>query len=1165
MARLEDVIVGSQIKGILPDCVVIAIQVEWIGDFAVKLTYKDTSGRLGDEIVYRDRESTLSIEQEAISWSLDADAKLYKLVSEAIRIKSAYLFDPLVGVGTSLIDPLPHQITAVYEEMLPRQPLRFLLADDPGAGKTIMTGLLIKELILRGDIQRCMIVCPGNLVEQWQEEMYNRFQLPFEVMTNDKFETARTGNWFNENSLVICRLDKLSRNELVTQKLQSTEWDLIVCDEAHKMSATFSGGEIIRTKRFNLGVLLSGITRHFLLLTATPHNGKEEDFQLFLSLIDNDRFEGKFRSGIHSSDVSDLMRRMVKEDLVTFDGKPLFPERNAYTVEYELTDMELDLYDRVTEYVRQEFNRAEKLLSDGRKNNIGFALTILQRRLASSPEAIYQSLVRRKKKLEDLLSSIEKNKPDDINETINSCLHPIDDEEYEDVEDQPFDELEAEEEQVINLASAARTIEELRAEIETLRRLEKTAKFVKESGCDRKWNELSHILRNNKEMFDSQGNRRKLIIFSEHRDTLRYLQDRIIDLIKSPEAVVVIHGGMGRDERKNAQQRFTQDKRVRVLIATDAAGEGINLQRANLMVNYDLPWNPNRLEQRFGRIHRIGQKEVCHCWNLVASKTREGDVYQRLLQKLENEKRDLGGKVFDVLGKLVFEGESLKALLLKAIRYGDNPEVRDRLNRVIDETLDTAKLRKLMEDHALAHDSMDASKISAIRDEMERAEARRLQPHFISTFFIESFKLLGGNSVPRENSRYEIKNVPAKLRNYAVKNGFKYPILTQYERITFEKDQINIEGKPLAEYICLGHPLLDVVIEMVIDQYRGVLKQGTIMVDEADEGSEIRSLVCIENVINDGRLDKNRNRVVASKQMQFLNYSYKGTITEAGYAPYLDYRSLSEEEAGTVNGMIPSDFMYSGIIDNSINFSILHSIPKQLNEIKKQREERVTKVSEAVTKRLTTEINYWHHRAEQLLQQELAGKQNSRLNSNKAKARAVELEGRLASRILDLDQERHVTAAPPAVVGAALIIPLGLILASHHQEAGFAHNCKAIEKIAMQAVMSTEQRLGYIPADVSANKCGYDIESKSHEPGGRLRFIEVKGRVAGADTVTITKNEILTGLNKPEQYILAIVIIDGKKTDTYYIKHLFTQDLDFGVTSVNYKISELSKLWVSTS
>jgi len=207
---------------------------------------------------------------------------------------------------------------------------------------------------------------------------------------------------------------------LVTQKLQSTEWDLIVCDEAHKMSATFSGGEIIRTKRFNLGVLLSGITRHFLLLTATPHNGKEEDFQLFLSLIDNDRFEGKFRSGIHSSDVSDLMRRMVKEDLVTFDGKPLFPERNAYTVEYELTDMELDLYDRVTEYVRQEFNRAEKLLSDGRKNNIGFALTILQRRLASSPEAIYQSLVRRKKKLEDLLSSIEKNKPDDINETINS-------------------------------------------------------------------------------------------------------------------------------------------------------------------------------------------------------------------------------------------------------------------------------------------------------------------------------------------------------------------------------------------------------------------------------------------------------------------------------------------------------------------------------------------------------------------------------------------------------------------------------------------------------------------------------------------------------------------------------------------------------------------------
>ena len=287
--------------------------------------------------------------------------------------------------------------------MLPRQPLRYLLADDPGSGKTIMTGLLSKELQVRGDVHRCMIVCPGNLAEQWQDEMDRRFHLPFEIMTNDKLESARTGNWFQENNMVICRLDKLSRDEDLQEKLKQTDWDLIVCDEAHKMSASFFGGEVKATKRYRLGQLLGGITRHFLLLTATPHNGKEEDFQLFMALLDGDRFEGKFRDGVHSVDASDLMRRLVKEKLLKFDGTPLFPERLAYTVNYDLSDAEADLYKQVTDYVREEFNRAEALENDGRKGTVGFALTILQRRLASSPEAIYQSLRRRRERLEKRL------------------------------------------------------------------------------------------------------------------------------------------------------------------------------------------------------------------------------------------------------------------------------------------------------------------------------------------------------------------------------------------------------------------------------------------------------------------------------------------------------------------------------------------------------------------------------------------------------------------------------------------------------------------------------------------------------------------------------------------------------------------------------------------
>ena len=375
----------------------------------LSLPTRQPTGKLGNEVIYRHDEPRLEIVEQGRPWSFDGDGALFRLVSEAQRIRLAHLFDPVLAVHTSVVDPLPHQITAVYEHMLPRQPLRFLLADDPGAGKTIMAGLLIKELVARGDLQRCLIVCPGSLAEQWQDELYRRFHLPFEILTNDKLEAARTGNWFLETNLVIARLDKLSRNEDVQQKLQAPDcrWDLVVCDEAHKMSATVFGGEIKYTKRYHLGQLLSTLTRHFLLMSATPHNGKEADFQLFMALLDGDRFEGKFRDGVHSADVSDLMRRMVKENLLKFDGTPLFPERIAYTVPYHLSPQEEALYKAVTEYVRNEFNRAEALENDKRAGTVGFALTILQRRLASSPEAIYQSLRRRRERLESRLRELE--------------------------------------------------------------------------------------------------------------------------------------------------------------------------------------------------------------------------------------------------------------------------------------------------------------------------------------------------------------------------------------------------------------------------------------------------------------------------------------------------------------------------------------------------------------------------------------------------------------------------------------------------------------------------------------------------------------------------------------------------------------------------------------
>lgn len=1161
MARLEELKRGATVRGILPDGFVTVVDVSWIGSVAIELTYKDSKGKLANELIYRDRENDLEILESGKPWSFDGDPDVFRLVSEAHRIRLAYLFDPLLAVHTSLVDPLPHQITAVYESMLPRQPLRFLLADDPGSGKTIMTGLLIKELMARGDLQRCLIVCPGNLVEQWQDELYRRFHLPFEIMTNDKYEAARTGNWFAENPLSICRLDKLSRNEEVQEKLKTTDWDIIVCDEAHKMSASFWGGEIRRTKRHLLGQLLSTITRHFLLLTATPHNGKEEDFQLFMSLLDGDRFEGKFRDGVHSIDTSDLMRRMIKEDLLKFDGRPLFPERRAYTVEYELSDGEADLYQRVTEYVREEFNRAEKLANDGRKGTVGFALTVLQRRLASSPEAIYQSLRRRRERLEKRCREEELLKRGvEVRIDWRKDVPTLSDDDIEELDDAPDEEVEDTEDRVVDLASAAQTIAELKAEIAILKDLEQAALRVRQSRSDRKWDELSHLLQNQTEMFDAHGHRRKLIVFTEHRDTLKYLQDRIGSLIGKPESVVVIHGGMGREERKKAETLFTQDRDTEVLLATDAAGEGINLQRAHLMVNYDLPWNPNRLEQRFGRIHRIGQTEVCHCWNLVASKTREGDVYRRLLEKLEEERNALGGKVFDILGKLLFGDKPLRSLLMEAIRYGDRPEVRARLNEVVENAMDRNKLRELIEEHALAHDSMDASRVQKIREDMERVDARRLQPHFIAAFFNEAFKHLGGTVREREAKRYEATHVPAVIRNRDRIIGMRDPVLTRYERLTFEKDLISLPGKPLAEFVCPGHPLLDATIDLILERHQDLLKQGSILVDDSDPDEEVRALVYLEHSIQDARTDRSGNRRVVSRQVQFAEVTTTGKVRGAGYAPYLDYRPPTESEIKLIRQMEEPGWLRNEIESRALDYAVRNLVPSHLQEVKMSKEELLDKTMAAVKERLTAEINHWDHRAEQLKQQELAGKVNAKINSDRARQRADELTTRLQKRMEDLQQERRISPLPPNVIGGALIVPAGLLskLGGGSTTPLQTKETKQVEMIAMEAVMAVEKELGFAPRDVADDKCGYDIESRDPTGTSRLRFIEVKGRVQGADTVTITKNEILTALNKPEQFILAVVQIDGvQAANIIYVREPFSREPDFGVTSVNYRISEL--------
>lgn len=514
--ELRELKEGKKIRGFIANQTVEIVALKFHDEEVAEITYKDERGNIDSQMIYSDQMAELNLMEVVSTWNFQADSETFRLASEAYRISVPYLFEPYLAVYSSLIEPLPHQISAVYEKMLTMQPLRFVLADDPGAGKTIMTGLLIKELIVREDVRRCLIVCPGALAEQWQDELRQKFHLNFKIFANDN-------DFFDMNRYIVST-DKLARNNDLQNKLRGVDWDLIVCDEAHKMSATVWGNEIKYTKRFQLGQLLGKITRHFLLLTATPHNGKEEDFHLFMSLIDPDRFEGAKRLK-NRVDVSDIMRRLVKENLVTFEGKPLFPERIAYTVNYSLSPQEDELYRRVTDYVSDGFNRAERLRGD-KKNSVGFAMTILQRRLASSPKAIYESLKRRTQRLKKILQ--EKKLMDEDNFDI---------EDWDEYEEFPNREIERKEDELADRATASQTLRELRNEIQTLEQLTSMADKVRKSSEDKKWCELSHLLQDNKKISKSDGRLEKLIIFTEHRDTLDYLQQKISSLFGRAEMV----------------------------------------------------------------------------------------------------------------------------------------------------------------------------------------------------------------------------------------------------------------------------------------------------------------------------------------------------------------------------------------------------------------------------------------------------------------------------------------------------------------------------------------------------------------------------------------------------------------------------------------------------
>ncbi len=1084
----------------------------------------------------------------------DADAAEFLLASEALRIKYAALYDPMSAVSSSTVQPLPHQIRAVYEEMLPRIPLRFLLADDPGSGKTIMAGLYIKELILRDACRSAIIVVPGGLADQWQVELSEKFDLSFEIFdpATMGFAPATQHEAIPEppnpdlapHPYLIARMDQLARSPELLDQLRLAHWDVAVVDEAHRMSAHFvSRDKTRKTRRFRLGRILSHTAENFLLMTATPHAGKPEDYDLFLTLLDNDRFEGVHRGGAHRSDTKGLMRRLVKEDLLTFQGTPLFPQRFAHTVSYELSLAEHALYEDVTSYVRDQMGRADWIAAHGNKrrgNTVGFALTVLQRRLASSPEAILRSLERRRDRLSSRIDEGDAH-PWSNGSAGEAGLTPawamdeggpafsIDD--FDDMDEETAEEdreaFDQQIDQVVDAATAAETVEELKREVAELDLLVREATDVRHaadtSDADRKWAQLRELLTTNVLGGGVDGARHKMIVFTEHRDTLDYLSTRIGRLLGQAEAVEVIHGGMPRAQRLAAQERFTRQDNVQVLVATDAAGEGLNLQSAHLMVNYDLPWNPNRIEQRFGRIHRIGQTEECQLWNLVATDTREGEVWLKLLTKIDIQKKAYDGNLFNVLGgKTAFAGQSLTDLMVQAIRQNNTPESRAYLDTVIDRGYADG-VQEVAEERALTDLHFHQSDLEEVRDRMEEARKRRLQPGYVQGFFLTAFQKLGGVVRDQEPGRFRVPLVPQLVRDEARRHNRGVAIPDRYERICFDPTLEKVRGLPDAALIAAGHPLLQAVTELTIARSAPLLRRGTILVDRTARQREHPVLMfTVEQRIQTHDVPPKD----VSHHFDYVSVAPDGTISVEEPSILLNFEPLRPEEAVGASAMRGEHWIQQDHSKAVQGWAYTNGLLPREREITGRMSVDVERTRTQVTERLRAEMTYWDQEGWKREEDLKAGK-TVKQSPRAAYDKEEELERRLAARVDQLDHALDFEERPPSIRSVALVIPEHLLMGPA-EAAHYARDTVPSEVQAVRDVLAAERALGRHPVEMAHNNPGFDIVSTEDLPGGgqQVWYLEVKGRKPGSADVHVSANEVEFAQTHMASHILALVSVD---------------------------------------
>ncbi len=994
---------------------------------------------------------------------------------ETKRYRYASLYDPLLAMNTSKIDPLPHQIEAVYGYVLKLPRIRFLIADDPGAGKTIMAGLIIKELKLRNLAKRILIVAPGHLKDQWCRELKDRFKENFIPVNRSLIDSLYGENiWQRENQL-IASMDFVKQEDILPS-ISATHFDLIIVDEAHKMSAYRYGDKLERTDRYRLGEILSRITEHLLFLTATPHKGNPENFQLFIDLLEPGFFATSqmLKDSIDNKE-NPLFIRRIKEDLKDFEGKPLFLPRHVNTISFNLgvdSPEEKELYKELSKYVENQYNVA--LQKDG-KRNVAFAIVILQRRFASSIYALMCSLERRKKRLEELLNKVQSNKKELVTVSDIDEIEELSEEER------------WKEEELWETLSVAENREELKEEIRTLEHLIAKAKAIIHAEKEYKLKELKNTLNELTGKFNDPKDR-KILIFTESRDTLEYLYKKVSQWGYSANT---IYGGMNLEERVKAESIFKNE--TDIMVATEAAGEGINLQFCHMMINYDIPWNPNRLEQRMGRIHRYGQQKEVYIYNLVAEDTREGKVLKKLFDKLNEIKSALGNdKVFDVVGE-VFAGKSLSQLLIEAA--ANSRSLDDILNE-IEIKVDEEYISKIKENlgESLATRFIDYTRIKEMN---VQAKEHRLIPEYTENYFKKAFSKAGGKFKERQDGFLAIESIPYNIRRIADDESFKKTygeLLRSYKKVTFDKD-IAFRN-PDAEFISFGHPLFESTMMWIEQNFSASLLNGARFVDP--DGKMDGYILFYEGEIRDG------TNSVAGKRLFAFYLSKEGNIKPVSPSIIWDLAESKFHNEPEIN----IDELKQKVMNIAIS-----KLKEYREELSKNRQHQAEIKEKYGIKSLEHLIIQYDGDIIALYGRKEKGEPVDIVIRNKEE-RKLKYEQVLKELKEQIEKEKSLTMSTPSFVGILRVKPPEKINNAMVSD-------EEVEKIGMDIAIKYEIEQGRFPEDVSSENLGFDIRSRDKD--GNIRYIEVKARTE-LGAVALTQNEWFKAQRFGNDYFLYAVM-----------------------------------------